>query len=142
VVLAVWQLAIGPWCTGEWGWRQQNGEKQRGGATELGFDDSLRAMRMRVAGACGGRCSVGGWWLPVGTGCTVGFSAWRSARAREVGGWWPSGPGPFPTELSSALFKWAGRSQRAGTFSLVLLFTSLPNKFESSGFKNTNDFLT
>jgi hypothetical protein len=30
------------------------GEKQLGGASELGFDDSLRAMRIRAAGARGG----------------------------------------------------------------------------------------
>jgi hypothetical protein len=60
MALVARQLAIGPLCTGEWGWRQWNGEKQRGGASELGFDDSLRMMRIRVAGACGGNArSVG-----------------------------------------------------------------------------------
>jgi hypothetical protein len=54
-------LAVGPRCTGEWGWRQRNGEKQQGGASELGFDDSLCAMRIRAAGARGGDAlSVGG----------------------------------------------------------------------------------
>jgi hypothetical protein len=54
VALAARQLAISPRCTGEWGWQQWNGEKQRGGAGELGFDDSLRTMRIRAAGARGG----------------------------------------------------------------------------------------
>jgi hypothetical protein len=38
VALAARQLAVGPRCTGKWGWQQRNGEMQRGGASELGFD--------------------------------------------------------------------------------------------------------
>jgi hypothetical protein len=61
VALAARQLAIGPRCTGEWGWWQWNGEKQRGGARELGFNDSLHATGIMAAGAHGGDArSVGG----------------------------------------------------------------------------------
>jgi hypothetical protein len=61
VALVARQLATSPRCTGEWGWRQRNGEKQQGGASELSFDDSLRTMKIRAAGAHGGDArSVGG----------------------------------------------------------------------------------
>jgi hypothetical protein len=47
----------------------------------------------------------------------------RVARERQVAGG-RVGPGPIPTELSSMLLKWAGRSQRASPFDLFLLLTS------------------
>jgi hypothetical protein len=55
------------------------------------------------------RRSVGGRRLPFGTGNAVGFSAWPSGvQERQVAGDLVS-PGPFPPELGSVLFKWAGR---------------------------------
>jgi hypothetical protein len=55
--------------------------------------------------------------------------------------WWlwvGSNRGGFRSDLVS----WAALSSGLAPFSLVLLFTSLPNKFQSSSFKNINHFLT
>jgi hypothetical protein len=54
------------------------------------------------------------------SGGTVGFNLVRRARGRQVASG-RVGPGPIPMELGSVLFKWVGRSQRAGPSDLFLL---------------------
>jgi hypothetical protein len=147
--------SVDPRCTGEWGWRQRNGETQREGASELGFDDSLREMRIRVAGAHGGDA-----WL-VGSGCrlaqavqsmlaqrgrersgVVGFSSWLDARVREACGRWPNGPWAVSNKTGLGAIqvgRWVTEGRPVYPFSFIHFFSI---KFQSSGFKNTNHFLT
>jgi hypothetical protein len=94
------QLVVGPQCTGEWGWRQQNWEKQRGGASKLGFGDSLCVMRIREVAARGGDArSVGG-------GCHSAQVAWSvlarrpSAHAQGGNSRWASCPGGLRPDYS------------------------------------------
>jgi hypothetical protein len=64
-----------------------------------------------------------------------------SSGARGLDRWWlwaDSSRGGVGSDLAS----WSALSSGPGPFSLVLLFTSVPNKFQSSDFKNTNHFLS
>jgi hypothetical protein len=103
--------------------------------------DSLRTMRIRVAGACGGNARS------VGDDCrsaqvTRSASQPGAVRTREAGGRWPSGPQAVSNEARLGAAQ-VGRSFTEGRpvnpLSFIHFFS---NKFQSSGFKNTNHFLT
>jgi hypothetical protein len=150
------QLDSSPRCTGEWGLRQRNGEKQRGGASELGFDDSLCTMRIRVAGARG--ATLDRWAAVVSRHRWRGRSwldgdesgAVRCSRLLSLA-WRASERGMQPVaEWALGHFQWnwarrcsSGPVGHRGLARLPFFFYSLlSNKFQSSDFKNTNHFLT
>jgi hypothetical protein len=75
VALAAWQLAVGPRCTGKWGWRQWNGETQRGGGSELGFDRG-RDKGDDECGCTWGDAILGRWKPGQRRSCGRGGSLW------------------------------------------------------------------
>jgi hypothetical protein len=111
----------------------ESDEGERG----IGFFLRSRSQGDKVVqgGARGGGGYTGCAWRPGGAGGMgrsgrVGMKAERRSRLlsgqaheRQVASG-RVGPGPIPTELSSMLLKWAGRSQRASPFDLFLLLTS------------------
>jgi hypothetical protein len=117
VALAARQLAVGPRCTGKWGWRQRNGEKQRGGASELGLDrggdkgDSKRGCTWggAILGAVETGAAAVSWarrWSVGGGDSVLGGDVQPSALALGAG--YLAG-GPWPTKTRRpALIKWAG----------------------------------